>query len=256
LRGAGPSTVPSKGNGPPPPAELGADLRVTPNKHRLLQVRRAGKRKLFDTKRKEVFLEWFAATCNVRLSAEKAGVSDKTVHKHLMKDPEFEEAALRALRLGYFRLEARQMQEAHRPASNGAHPHPAQAQLESPAAGSDHLGDGPLPGAPIEGEGYEVRVLPDEAAEEHFDPALAMQLLREHWRRASGGEKRKAQRTTAQSATAKEVADALAKRLKAFGLREMRRRRRLSRRRGRRRTARSPLHHFVVPLPLRGRNDG
>jgi hypothetical protein len=188
----------------PPSREASADgepLVVSPNKNRIVQVRRAGARKLFDRGRKEVFLEWFAATCNLRLSAGKAGVCDKTVFKHLLKDPAFEEAALRALRLGYFRLEARQMQEAQ---GFGRHPHPAQAELESPS--------------PIEGEGYEVRILDDDVVEEHFDPALAMQLLREHKRGAASGE-RKPQRTTARSASTKEVAEALAKRLKGFALR-------------------------------------
>src|SRR3982751_2480399 len=61
-------------------ARPGEELRVTPNKNRLVQARRTGGRKLFDRKRKEVFLEWFAATCNVRLSAGKAGVHEKTVY--------------------------------------------------------------------------------------------------------------------------------------------------------------------------------
>jgi hypothetical protein len=181
-------------------------LRVSPNKNRLVQVRRVGSRKLLDKARKETFLEWFAATCNVALSAAKAGVCDKTVYKHLLKDPAFEEAALRALRVGYFRLEARELQEAYRPAIGG-HPHPAQAELESPS--------------PSRGEGeYEVRVLDDAQAEEHFDPVLALHLLREHRRHLPGSaDGRKNQRTTARSATNKEIAEALAKRLKGFGLR-------------------------------------
>src|SRR3569623_1256795 len=61
----------------PLPQALEGEMRVTPNKNRLDQVRRTGKRKLFDRARKEVFLEWFAGTCNVVLSAEKAGVCDK-----------------------------------------------------------------------------------------------------------------------------------------------------------------------------------
>src|SRR3982751_3432871 len=46
----------------PPSCETTADeepLAVSPNKNRLVQARRTGGRKLFDRKRKEVFLEWF-----------------------------------------------------------------------------------------------------------------------------------------------------------------------------------------------------
>lgn len=164
-----------------------------------MQARRAGARKLFDRARKETFLEWLAATCNVVLSAEKAGICDKTVYKHLLKDQAFVDGFVRAIQVGYLRLEAREMQEAHRP-------HRARAELESPS--------------PSKGDGYEVRILPDTAAEEHFDPQLAMQLLREHRRHLPGSpEKRPAQRTTARAATSEEVVKALTKRLKGFGLR-------------------------------------
>jgi AcrR family transcriptional regulator len=168
-----------------------------------VQVRRTGSRKLFDKARKEVFLEWFAATCNASLSAAKAGVCYQTVFKHFAKDAAFFEAAQRALQLGYFRLEARELQEAHRPPLPA---HPLGAD-ESPS--------------PSRGEGqYEVRVLDEAAAEEHFDAELALHLLREHRRHLPGsGDGRKNLRTTARSATNKEIAEALAKRLKGFALR-------------------------------------
>jgi hypothetical protein len=172
-----------------------------------VQVRRVGRRKLFDKARKELWLEWFAATCNLRLSAEKAGVHEKTVSRHLLNDAAFFEAAQRALQLGYFRLEARSLQEAH-----GA-PLPAQPPLPAPA----DTGVDPLPQW---GESYEVRILDPREAGEHFDPALAMQLLREHKRGDPGSpEKRKAGRSSATAATNKEIAEALAKRLKGFALR-------------------------------------
>jgi hypothetical protein len=175
-------------------------LKVGANKNRIVQVRRAGPRKLFDKARKEVFLEWFAATCNLRLSAGKAGVHDKTVYKHLMKDEAFVEAFERALRLGYMRLEARQVQEAHR----------LTLSSEAPLA----AGNG----------SYEVRCdLDDALVEEHFDPQLALQLLREHGRRLTPSQGSSQGRRKAgappQSATTREIADALAKRLKGFGLR-------------------------------------
>ena len=208
ARSGRPKTGPHPG--PLPQAGEGEELRISPNKNRLLQVRRAGKRKLFDKARKEVFLEWFAATCNVVLSAGKAGVCDKTVHKHLLKDPAFVEAYKRALEIGYLRLEARQMQEAHRwtVIANGA----------KQSSGSDEW----IAAAPPEprNDGYAIRILDDEVVEEHFDPALAMQLLREHRRHLPGSaEKRPAQRTTARAASSEEVVKALAKRLKGFALR-------------------------------------
>lgn len=70
-------------------------MRIRPAKNRLLQVNATPKRKLFDRKRKEVYLEWFAATCNASLSAAKAGVRYETVFKHFAKDPAFFEAAQR-----------------------------------------------------------------------------------------------------------------------------------------------------------------
>ena len=194
----------------PSPSELGEELRVTPNKNRIVQVRRAGRRKLFDAARKETFLEWFAATCNLRLSAGKAGVCEKTVYKHLLKDAGFAEAALRALRVGYFRLEARSMQEAYS----------VFGQSGALAEGGPSTASGGPPPPGKLGEEYEVRILDDAVAEEHFDPALAMQLLREHRRHLPGSaEKRPAQRTTARAASSEEVAEALAKRLKGFAVR-------------------------------------
>src|SRR5689334_16731607 len=125
-------------HGPPSPSR-GEELKIAPNKNRIVQVRRTGSRKLFDKARKEVFLEWFAATCNASLSAAKAGVRYQTVFKHFAKDPAFFEAAQRALQLGYFRLEARSVQEAHVP------PHPADPEGQPPS--------------PSRGEGYAVPVL-------------------------------------------------------------------------------------------------
>jgi hypothetical protein len=188
-------------------------LRVSPNKNRIVQVRRVGSRKLFDKARKETFLEWFAATCNVALSAAKAGVWPQTIYKHLMKDEAFLEACGRALRVGYFRLEARELQEAHqlRFGQSGT------SAEENPSTAFG--GPPPHPAKP-DGEEYRINILDDEVVEEHFDPVLALQLLREHRRQLPGSaDGRKNQRTTARSATNKEIAEALAKRLKGFGLR-------------------------------------
>jgi hypothetical protein len=190
---------------PPSPAKgRGAETRVCAGKNRIVQVARTGGRKLFDHARREVFLEWFAATCNVKLSAAQAGIAYQTVFKHRMKDEAFAEAWDRALAQGYARVEARLLQEVMPPL-----PAPADAGVD------------PLPPG---GEGLEVRVgLDDPAVEAAFDPHLAMLVLREHARRLSGsGDKRKANRTTARAASNKEIAEALAKRLKGFALRVVR----------------------------------
>ena len=203
VRGEGGSVGPlhhqAQPDGPPP--RSGEELRVSPNKNRLVQVRRTGRRKLFDKAAKELFLEWFAATCNVRLSAARAGVAYQTVFKHRMKDPEFADAWDVALAQGYARLEARLLQEVHRPGDPST--------IESSFDG--------LP--PRSGEELEVRSgLHEAEAEEAFDAQLALAILREQKRNVHGHVP-KAQRTTARAASNKEIAEALAKRLKGFALR-------------------------------------
>ena len=61
---------------------------------------------MFDEAAKQDFLEYFAASCNVRWAARRAGFSDKTIYKHLMKDERFREGFGRALEQGYIRLQA------------------------------------------------------------------------------------------------------------------------------------------------------
>jgi hypothetical protein len=181
-----PSTAGPSAGGPPPRSASREERRMCAGKNRPIQIAAQGGRKLFDQKAKETFLEWFAATCNVKLSAAKAGVSYQTPFKHRMKDADFAAAWDCALQQGYARLEARLLQEA------------------TPA------------------EGYDVRPgLDDPAVEDAFDPQLAIMILREHSRRLPGSpDKRKHFRTTAETATAKEVAEALRKRLKSFALRQ------------------------------------
>lgn len=178
--GVGPLHHPSDGS----PPRYGEELRISPNKNRLVQVRRTGGRKLFDKARKEVFLTWLAATCNIALAAEQAGICYSSVFRHREKDPAFAEGWDRAIAHGYARIEARELQEAH--------------QLR-------------------------IGTLPEEVVEEHFDPQLALHLLREHARRLPGSpDKRKRQRTTAETATNKEIFEELTKRLKGFALRVQR----------------------------------
>src|SRR4051812_38725208 len=64
--------------------------RMIPNKNRALQVAPTS-RKLFDTAGRRVFLEWFAGTGNLSLSARKAGFHYRTVLRHRAEDPVFRE---------------------------------------------------------------------------------------------------------------------------------------------------------------------
>lgn len=163
----------------------GAQDRLCGGKNRKAQVARAGKRKLFDAKAKAIFLEWFAATCNVCLSAAKAGVAYQTVFKHRMKDEAFAEAWDRCLAQGYARVEAKMLETKAKPID-------VEGDLDAPEL-------------------------------EELDPMLGLQLLREHKRSLPGsatpfGRPRKAGRAP-RVATNDEVRKALVKRLVAFGIR-------------------------------------
>jgi hypothetical protein len=93
-----------------PDGEFVALGRVQANKHRELQVARTGNRKYFDEAAKAVFLEWFAATCNLSMSAAQAGFNYKTVSKHVLKDPAFAAEVDAAMRLGVMRLKAKSLE--------------------------------------------------------------------------------------------------------------------------------------------------
>jgi hypothetical protein len=157
-------------------ARVGAQTRLRGGKHRDVQVARTGGRKLFDEARRAVFLEWFAATANVSLSAEQAGISYKTAFKHRMSDAGFAADWDRALEQAVARLKAK--------------------LLESKAAPRPGI-DGDLD-APEMGE---------------VDPQIGILLLREHERRLAGWPKSGA---PPRVATNEEVRASLAARLRAF----------------------------------------
>ncbi len=161
--------------------------RIAPNKGRMLQVTRTGGRKLFGKERKDIFLQWFAATGNLGIAAEKAGVARQTVSKHRLSDPEFEARYRDAVELCVPDLKAR---------------------LIAHVQGRARLS--------LDGE----IELTDEAA---FDAQLAMQTLRELARMNQGegsglGRPRKTGRKP-RLATNAEVKAALVRRLAAFGAR-------------------------------------
>jgi hypothetical protein len=107
------------------PADL-AGARIIPNKNRVLQVCETSRKK-FDGARRRVFLEWFAGTGNLSLSARMADISYKTVLRHRMIDAGFRADFDEALEQSRVRLKAWAMEakddgrseydpEAHAPA--------------------------------------------------------------------------------------------------------------------------------------------
>lgn len=134
--------------------DLGAHPRIIPNKHRKLQVAPT-RRKLFGATARAEFLEWFAATCNISLSARKTGFHYRTVLRHWREDEAFGEHCEAALRMGYPRVEELALRA-------------AEVALKRAAAASTKGDRTPPP--------------------EHFrmDPMTAVQLLREHKRHLAG----------------------------------------------------------------------
>jgi hypothetical protein len=164
-------------------APSGDGFVVRPGKHRDMQVARVGKRKLFDGKRRKVFLEWFAATGNCVFSAAKAGVSYKTVWKHRVKDAAFREAFDVAMEQGIVRAKAR--------------------LLEDKATG------------PIEVDGDldAVELVPP-------DPVLVLDLVARMEARKAGAAPARRKGRTGRIASNDEVEKALAKRLALFARRQ------------------------------------
>jgi hypothetical protein len=154
--------------------------RICAGKHRAIQIARSGERKLFDKKARKAFLEWFAATGNVRWSAEKVGFSDKTVWKHRMNDPVFADAYDRAEEQALARLRAKRLETKRKPLKIG-----------------------------VEGDW-------DAPEMDDIDPILASTLLREHDGKA--GRPRKTGRVPRVASNA-EVRAALVRRLGAYGVR-------------------------------------
>ena len=197
--------ISSSGNGPlaPPPdrTELGDEpSNYQAGRGRKLQVTGRG-RERFDKTKRRTFLEWFAATCNATLAARMAGVNSRTPYRTRMNDGAFAEAWDLALEQGYARLEAKLLEmqfrevvreveefdpafepeesEASGPSTTAS----AVVPLPPPAFHRRSSADGALkPAPPTESGGGEVLT----------DPAMAMQLLRQHRAevmriRASGG---------------------------------------------------------------------
>ena len=155
------------------------------SQRRVLMVRK-GKRRLFDAAARKTFLEWFSVTCNVRFSAERAGVSKQTVWRHRIADPIFREAWELALDQGYARIEAKIIETT-------------------------------IDAKPIEIDGE-----PDVPDLEITNPDLFRAMLREHRDRRdkeAGSGRARRHGPKAGAASDAELLDALVKRLQAFGIR-------------------------------------
>jgi hypothetical protein len=102
--------------------ESSGDVLIAPGKGRKLQYRR-GRRRPFGPKLQDLFLEHFAATCNIEASAEAAGVGRSTVNKHLAEDADFRARFDRVLEFAYCRLDAelvrQRIEAAERPQTDG-----------------------------------------------------------------------------------------------------------------------------------------
>lgn len=156
--------------------------RVVPGNGRAVQKARDGVRKLFGKARKETFLGHLASSCNVNASAEAAGVHPATAYVHRMKDREFAAKWWLAMEQGAAKLVALRLQR------------------EVERAEALTL-EGAMP--------------PDERT--MIDLVKLMAQLRELSRGLSGGAKGG---RPVEVASVDDTCRALAKRLRAFGVRE------------------------------------
>ncbi len=167
-------------------AAAGVAVRITAGKSRSVQMVRAGGRKLFKGKIRTEFLEWFAATANVKWSAKRVGIAYQTVWKHRMGDAGFAEDFERALEQGVARVRAKMIE--------------TRAKAEP---------------AEIEGDW-------DAPELEHIDPQVGLSLLREHGFGLGGklpGGRPAKQGRAPRAATNAEVEAALVKRLAEYSRR-------------------------------------
>jgi hypothetical protein len=82
-----------------------AETAITGGKGRRLQARKPVGR-AFTAAKQKAFLDSFAATCNVRMSADAAGVTTTTVYKLRARSQAFQDAWEAAQEQGYAALEA------------------------------------------------------------------------------------------------------------------------------------------------------
>lgn len=83
----------------------GGEPAISAGKGRLLQARKPMGR-AFSAAKQKAFLDCFASTCNVRMSAEAAGVDTTTVYRLRRRSKSFQDAWDAAQEQGYAALEA------------------------------------------------------------------------------------------------------------------------------------------------------
>jgi len=83
--------------------------------------------------RRALFLAEFAATCNTRASAAKAGMSERSVRALCRRDPQFAALCEEALQDGYRRLEAELLARALGEQPDDENPLPAECEPQPPS---------------------------------------------------------------------------------------------------------------------------
>lgn len=91
-------------------ARVDADGMVVPGNNRSVQKRRSAGRRLFGKRLQEAFLESFSCTANVAASAAEVGVSEGCVYTHRRKDAEFRAGFWAALEQATAKLAALRLQ--------------------------------------------------------------------------------------------------------------------------------------------------
>ncbi len=108
-------------------------LVVSPQQSVPLQQRRQRSNEFSEAQR-EAFLDSLAETCNVRLSAERAGIAPPSLYRWRGRDMDFAAKWQAALRVGYERLESALLRSALRVAEQGDAQEPGWAPKAEGAA--------------------------------------------------------------------------------------------------------------------------
>lgn len=166
-------------------------------KSRKVQVRK-GRGDGWTEAKRRVFLDHLAATCNVRASAAAAGMGEHSAYALRRRDAGFAEQWQAAVATGYAAIEAMLMARAMCGANGGG--------LEKRSAGGGTEKDGGSDG----GGGQSPNTPPDLR---QLDTDLALDLMR---RRDAAVAARGKGGPPMRTATAKELVDALAKRIGAL----------------------------------------
>jgi hypothetical protein len=173
--------------------------------NRRVQRRRKPRRRLFGKKAQEAFLESLACTGNVAASAAAVGFSEGAIYTKRRTDPEFRAMFWMALEQAAGKLAALRLQ----------HEIERAERAQRSAAGGGSGGGGSGGGG---GEGLEARMDAPPDPRQILDLVKLMAALRGLCRNLEGTPRTGGR--AAESASIDETCRALAKRLRAFGVRE------------------------------------